>query len=69
MEQFDTLYKQCRHIEHMHEELWFTKNYYLQNDSYENLDNFSVILNGFCICKDSALMGRSTPTTAFDGAI
>ena len=69
MEQFDTLHKQCRHIEHMHEELWFTKNYYWQNDSYENLDNFSVILNGFCICNDSALMGRSTPTTAFDGAI
>ena len=69
MEQFDTLYKQCRHIEHMHEELWFTKSYYWQNDSYENLDNFSVILNGFCICKDSALMGRSTPSTAFDGAI
>ena len=23
----------------------------------------------FCICMDSAFMGRSTPTTAFDGAI
>ena len=23
MEQFDTLPKQCRHIEHMHEEVWF----------------------------------------------
>ena len=43
MEQFDTLYKQCRHIEHMHEELWFTKSYYWQNDSYENLDNFSKL--------------------------
>ena len=22
MEQFDTLHSQCRHIEHMHEEVW-----------------------------------------------
>ena len=26
-------------------------------------------LYGFCICMDSAVLGRSTPTTAFDGAI
>ena len=26
MEQFDTLSIQCRHIEHMHEGVWFTKN-------------------------------------------
>ena len=26
MEQFDTLLIQCRHIEHMHEGVWFTKN-------------------------------------------
>ena len=26
-------------------------------------------LYGFCICMDSAFMGRPTPTTAFDGAI
>ena len=26
-------------------------------------------LYGFCISMDSAFMGRSTPTTAFDGAI
>ena len=26
MEQFDTLPIQCRHIEHMHEGAWFTKN-------------------------------------------
>ena len=25
MEQFDTLPIQCRHIEHMHEGVWFTK--------------------------------------------
>ena len=33
-----------------------------QNDSFENLDNFPN-------CIDGAFMGRSTPTTAFDGAI
>ena len=26
MEQFDTLFIQCRHIEHMHEGVWFRKN-------------------------------------------
>ena len=26
MEQFDTLSIQCRHIEHMHEGVWFRKN-------------------------------------------
>ena len=26
IEQFDTLPIQCRHIEHMHEGVWFTKN-------------------------------------------
>ena len=26
MEQFDTLPIQCRHTEHMHEGVWFTKN-------------------------------------------
>ena len=67
MEQFDTLPIQYRHIEHMHEGVWFRNNNFLQNDSCENLDNFH--LYGFCICMDSAFMGRSTPTTAFDGAI
>ena len=67
MEQFDTLLIQYRHIEHMHEGVWFRKNNFWQNDTYENLDNFH--LYGFCICMDSAFMGRSTPTTAFDGAI
>ena len=28
-----------------------------------------IPLYGFCICMDSAFLGRSTPTTAFDGAI
>ena len=40
MEQFDNLPIQCRHIEHMHEGIWLKK-YFLTNDSYENLDNFS----------------------------
>ena len=33
MEQFDTLPLQCRHIEHMHEGVWFGKNNFWQNDS------------------------------------
>ena len=28
-----------------------------------------IPLYGFCICMDSACIGQSTPTTAFDGAI
>ena len=28
-----------------------------------------IPLYGFCLCIDSAFMGRSTPTTAFDGEI
>ena len=66
MEQFDTLPIQCRHIEHMHEGVWFRKNNFWQNDSCENLDNFSLI---GILYIDGAFMGRSTPTTAFDGAI
>ena len=43
MEQFDTIPIQCRHIEHIHEGVWFRKNIFWQNDSCENLDNFSLI--------------------------
>ena len=43
MEQFDTLPIQCRHIEHMLEGVWFRKNNFQQNDSSENLDNYSLI--------------------------
>ena len=43
MEQFDTLPVQCRHIEHMHVGVWFRKNNFWQNDSCENLDNFSLL--------------------------
>ena len=42
MEQFDALPIQYRRIEHMHEGVWL-KFFFLQNDSYENLDNFSLI--------------------------
>ena len=34
MELFDTLYAQCRHIEHMHEGVWFTK---------KNIDKMTVM--------------------------
>ena len=44
MEQFDTLPIQCRHIEHMHEGVWFRKKFFWHNDSCENLDNFSLIM-------------------------
>ena len=37
IQQFDTLPTQYRHIEHMHEGVWFKK-----NDSYENLGNFLI---------------------------
>ena len=43
------------------------ENNFWHNDSCENLNNFSQL--GFCICIDGAFMGRSTPTTAFDGEI
>ena len=44
MEQFDTLPIKYRHIEHMHEGVWFRKNNFWQNGSCENLDNFSLIM-------------------------
>ena len=70
MEHFDTLLFNEDTIEHMHEGVWFIKNNFWQNDSCENLDNFSLIgLLYFCICIDGAFMGQSTPTTAFDRAI
>ena len=64
MEQFDTLPIQCRHNEHMHEGVWFRKIFF---DICENLDNFPLMR--LLICIDGAFMGRSTPTTAFNGAI
>ena len=43
MELLDTLPIQCRHIEHMHEGVWFRKINFWQNDSCESLHNFSLI--------------------------
>ena len=43
MEQFDAFPIQYRHIEHMHEGVWSRTNNFSQNDSSENLDNFSLI--------------------------
>ena len=66
MEQFDTLYIQYRHIEHMHEGVWLKK----KIDKMTAVRTKTIIpLYGFCICIDSAFMDRSTPTTAFDEAI
>ena len=43
IEQFDTFPLQYRHIEHMHEGVWLKIFFFLQKDSYENLDNYSLI--------------------------
>ena len=37
MEQFDTLLMECRHIEHMHEGVWFGKNNFCLHRFYGNL--------------------------------
>ena len=66
MEQFDTLPMRLRHIDHMHDGVWLKK----KIDKMTAMRTLTIIpLYGFCICMDSAIMGRSTPTTAFDGAI
>ena len=64
MEQFDTSPIQYRLNKHMHEGVWL-------NFLFEKMTAMKTIipLYGFCICMDSAFIGRSTPTTAFDGAI
>ena len=51
----------------MHEGVWFRKNIFWQNDSCENLDNFSLIR--LLYMHREGFKGRSTPTTAFDGTI
>ena len=40
---FDMLPLQYRHIEPMHERVWFGKNNFRLNDIYENLDYFSSL--------------------------
>ena len=67
MQQFDTFPIQYRYIEHMHEGVWLKKKIF---DKITAIRTYTIItLYDFCICMDSAFMGRSTPTTAFDGAI
>ena len=39
MEQFITLPLQCRHLEHMHEGVWFQK----RNGQNDNLDHFPTM--------------------------
>ena len=67
VEQFDTLPIQYRHIEHIHEGVWLKKNFFVKMTAMRTKTIIS--LYGFCINMDSAFMGRSTPTTAFGGAI
>ena len=55
MELFDTLPSRCRQIEHMHEGVWFKNIIFNKNDSYENFDNFPLILH---LYMQSALMGN-----------
>ena len=53
MKQFDTWPIRYRRIEHIHEGVWLKTNNFWQNDSYENLDNYSLILllymHGYCL--------------------
>ena len=52
----------------MHEGVWLKKKKIF--DKMTAVRTKTIIpLYGFCICIDSAFMGRSTPTTAFDEAI
>ena len=41
IEQFDTLPIQCRHIEHMHEGVWFRKN------NLYNVDTLNICMKEF----------------------
>ena len=61
MEQFDNLYTQCRHIEHMYEGVWFTKIIIDKMAAMSTL-TFQACFNkkGLCLFYDSAYMGRST---------
>ena len=53
----------------MHAGVLFGKNNFSQNDSCENSDNFSLVRLLYMARIDGAIMGQSTSTTAFDGAI
>ena len=46
------------------------KEFGLEKIIFDKMTAVRIIpLYGFCICMDSASMGGSTPTTAFEGAI
>ena len=47
------------------------KEFYSEKIFFDEMTAVRTIfpLFGFCICIDGAFMGRSTPTTAFDGTI
>ena len=47
MEQFDTLYTQCRHIEHIHEGVWFTK---IISDKMTAMRTFGIVLQRGYAC-------------------
>ena len=67
MEQFDTLPIQYRHIEHMYEGVWLKNFFFYKMTAVRTLT--IIPFYGFCICIYGAFMARSTPITAFDGAI
>ena len=68
IEHFGTLPTQYRHIEHMHEGVWFAKNISDKMAAMRTLTFFQACFSkkGLCLFYDSACMGRSTPITAFD---
>ena len=65
----DTLHTHCRHIEHLHEEIWCHKKTFWQNDSVLNLARFLKLFLNVGLCSDSACMGKSTCTRAFTEGI
>ena len=46
MEQSDTLQIQCRHIEHMHEGVWFTKRYFDKMTAVRKIARLSSVNMG-----------------------
>ena len=45
MKHLDTLHTQCRHIGHLHEQVWCHKSIFWQNDSVLNLAIFTLLFN------------------------
>ena len=72
IEHFDTLPTQCRHIEHIYtKDFGSLKQIIKKMTTMRTLTFFQACLHKkvLCLFYDSAYTGRSTPTTAFDGAI